>query len=147
LHFEVRVGDDSFFTSRNPELWISPPQGMGVLAGRLMRDGDSKAEKANVLLRSKEGKGNFEVSSYAGGAVNSDPYYNENLVLGDIPAGAYRMILDINGSVIQSEITIAAGQVNYFEYNPWDGIVFGPPPTQAAGFLPPDATTPATNTP
>jgi murein DD-endopeptidase MepM/ murein hydrolase activator NlpD len=141
LHFEVRVGNDSFFTTRNPELWISPPQGMGVLAARLMRDADSKATKVNVMLRSKEGKGNFDVVSYADGAVNSDPYYNENLVLGDIPAGVYRMFVTLNGTVIQTEATIVAGQVNFFTYTQRDGLVFQPPPTPSNGFIPPDATT------
>jgi hypothetical protein len=113
---------------------------MGVLAGRLMRDGDSRAEGLSILLRSKEGKGNFDVMSYSSGSVNSDPYYNENLVLGDIPEGVYRMIMDNHGAILQTEITIVAGQVNFFEYNPWEGFVFGPPPTPQGGFVPPDGT-------
>lgn len=147
LHFEVRVGNDSFFTTRNPELWISPPQGMGVLAARLMRDFDSKATKITVMLRSKNGQGNFDVNSYADGAVNSDPYYNENLVLGDIPAGDYRLLVDMYGTLIQRDVTIVAGRVNFFTYTQREGIVFRPPPTPSSGFLPPDATSTTTATP
>ncbi|NMC14970.1 MAG: M23 family metallopeptidase, partial [Chloroflexi bacterium] len=36
LHFEVRIGKNNFSRSRNPELWLSPPQGWGILAGRVL---------------------------------------------------------------------------------------------------------------
>ncbi len=42
LHFEVRVGRNTFSGSRNPELWLAPPQGWGILAGRVL--GTSGAE-------------------------------------------------------------------------------------------------------
>ena len=35
LHFEVRLGRNYFFDTRNPELWMAPPQGRGVLAARI----------------------------------------------------------------------------------------------------------------
>lgn len=35
LHFEVRLGRNNFFDTRNPELWIAPPQGWGVLVGKI----------------------------------------------------------------------------------------------------------------
>src|SRR3990172_1253440 len=41
LHFEVRLGGNTFFNTYNPELWMAPPQGWGVLVGRLT-DEDGK---------------------------------------------------------------------------------------------------------
>src|SRR5829696_9103541 len=38
LHFEVRLGDNTLYKSYNPELWTAPPQGWGVLVGRLTDD-------------------------------------------------------------------------------------------------------------
>ena len=35
LHFELRLGENSYFDTRNPELWIVPPIGWGVLVGRV----------------------------------------------------------------------------------------------------------------
>ena len=78
LHFEVRVGDNLFSASRNPELWISPPQGQGVLVGQVLEPDGDKLMRAPVKLRSLEGKGNYDVITYAGGSVNSDEYYHEN---------------------------------------------------------------------
>ncbi len=33
LHFEVRLGENTFYSTYNPELWMAPPQGWGVLVG------------------------------------------------------------------------------------------------------------------
>lgn len=140
LHFEVRIGDNTFFVSRNPELWISPPQGMGVLVGRIMRNDGEKAPRVPVKLRSLEGKGNYEVLSYAQGAVNSDDYYNENLALGDLPAGRYEIFVDYEGVLYKGEIAIQAGQVTYVTFRPKDGIASGILPTPKSRYIPPDVT-------
>lgn len=134
LHFEVRVGDDTYFTTRNPELWISPPQGTGVLVGRILQLNGDKAPKVIVRLASTEGSGRYDVLTYAENDVNCDEYYNENLVLGDIPAGSYTMTLDYSGEVFKIPITITAGQVNYITYRYKGTPIFGPPPTPDPGF-------------
>ncbi|MBL8057179.1 MAG: peptidoglycan DD-metalloendopeptidase family protein [Anaerolineales bacterium] len=36
VHFEVRVGENGYFSTRNPELWIAPYSGWGVLVGQLL---------------------------------------------------------------------------------------------------------------
>ena len=73
LHFEVRLRDNTFFNTYNPELWMAPPQGWGVLVGRLM---DSKGETCFSRWRSRcrteatEGPVRW-CKTYGGGAVNS----------------------------------------------------------------------------
>ena len=133
LHFEVRIGESNFFVSRNPELWISPPQGWGVLVGRIMDSSGQKYEGIRVKLFSREGKGNYEVLAYAeGGAVNSDPYYQENVVLGDLPAGEYTLAMDYDGVTQRSPLTIRPGQVTFFSFRGGRGYSFAPPPTPTA---------------
>jgi len=106
-----------------------------------MRNDGEKAPRVPVKLRSLEGKGNYEVLSYAQGAVNSDDYYNENLALGDLPAGRYEVFVDYEGVLYKGEIVIQAGQVTYITFRPKDGIVSGALPTPKSRFIPPDATT------
>jgi murein DD-endopeptidase MepM/ murein hydrolase activator NlpD len=133
LHFEVRVGDNVFSASRNPELWIAPPQGMGLLVGRLQGTNGSKALRVPVSIRSLEGKGNYEVISYAEDTVNSDEYYQENLVLGDLPAGKYLLFINDSVTEIRTEITINPGQVTFFTFRGRQGIAFDlPTPTLPA---------------
>lgn len=140
LHFEVRVGDDTYFTIRNPELWISPPQGTGVLVGRILQYNGDKAPKVTVRLQSIEGKGNFAVLTYAENDVNSDEYYNENLVLGDIPAGSYSMTLEYGDGVFKMPVEISAGEVSYISYRYKCEPVYEPPAASTAGFTPPQIT-------
>jgi murein DD-endopeptidase MepM/ murein hydrolase activator NlpD len=35
LHFEIREKENTYFSTRNPELWYAPLEGMGALAGRI----------------------------------------------------------------------------------------------------------------
>lgn len=139
LHFEVRLGEETFFKSRNPELWISPPQGTGLVAARIM---DNKGEPAPQLLVKFFAQDNsvpYEAITYAEGSVNSDDYYRENLVLADLPAGEYLAWLEFEGVTHKTMLTISAGQVTYFTWRPRDDFVFDPPDPPGPGFVPPDA--------
>ncbi len=51
LHFEVRLKIGDYYSSRNPELWMAPPQGWGVLVGRLMREDGSPLIRPCWTLR------------------------------------------------------------------------------------------------
>ena len=140
LHFEVRVGDETFFFTRNPELWIAPPQGWGVLVGRLLDGDGNRLYQVKVKLRNLDTNKIYEVISYAAGAVNSDDYYKENLVLGDLPAGSYFMYLDHPTISAKTELEIRPGQVSYFTYRSRKGFEWEMPPAPGPKFIPPDFT-------
>ena len=99
LHFEVRLGKNNFFGSRNPELWLAPPQGWGVLAGRLTDGYGELLPRQKVQIRSYETGQYWEVSSYGIGSTNSDPYYRENLVIGGPYRWQYENLDCLPGSV------------------------------------------------
>jgi murein DD-endopeptidase MepM/ murein hydrolase activator NlpD len=140
LHFEVRLRDNKAYGSRNPELWISPPQGWGVLAARVMGDGGGLLEKETVHLRNRETNQHWYVITYAKTGINPDPFYNENMVIGDLPAGSYTVWIDLRNTVYSTELEIRAGMVTYFTFQGKYGFEVGPPPTPAPEFVPPDAT-------
>jgi murein DD-endopeptidase MepM/ murein hydrolase activator NlpD len=130
LHFEIRLGDNNFFTTRNPELWIVPPVGWGVLAGQVMDSNARFVEAQPVVLTSLATGQNWFSRSYgAASPVNSDPYYLENLVIGDLPAGKYLIRIAYTGVSFSQEVEIFPGQVNYFYFYGKGGIVVSPPPT------------------
>ncbi len=141
LHFEVRLGDNMFTRTENPELWISPPQGWGILVGRVTdTDGDLML-RAKVDLQNEDTRQLFSVMTYAEGAVNSDPYYRENVVLGDLPAGNYSIWIDTENTTRRDEVKIEPGRIAYFKFDSQDGFDFSPPPTPIGyGFTPPDTT-------
>lgn len=133
LHFEVRLGRNWFFNTSNPELWMSPPQGWGVLVGRVM---DSEGELLflqDVMVQPKDGSKARTALTYGPKNVNPDAYYEENLVLGDLPAGKYVLEISYNGHVYTQPIDIWPGQSNYFTFYGETGFSLILPPEPVIG--------------
>ena len=117
LHFEVRLGRNWFFNTTNPELWMSPPQGWGVLVGRVMDSDGELLFLQDVIVQPKDGSKARNTITYGPKNVNSDAYYEENLVLGDLPAGKYVLEISYNGHLYIQPIDVWPGQVNYFTFH------------------------------
>lgn len=137
LHFEVRYKKDGFFTTYNPELWIAPAQGWGILAGRLMNSGGRRLPNQLVTLRSQFSDQMWQAISYAGDKSNSDPYYQENLVISDIPAGKYELRIDYLGRRYLTAIEILPGRITFFTFRGRSGLTSEPPSPPGGNFLPP----------
>jgi murein DD-endopeptidase MepM/ murein hydrolase activator NlpD len=146
LHFEVRFPENNFYDTYNPELWTAPPQGWGVLAGRLMDTQGETLQQVEVTVHNEETHIQFLVKTYGGGSVNHDPYYNENMVLGDLPAGLYKVSFRFEKNV-QYWMEVQPGQVTYFTYTGDKGFNVGPPAAPTLDFLPVTATPSRTPTP
>ncbi len=116
LHFEVRIENNSFFSSRNPELWLSPPQGWGVLVGRVMKGNGNTLYGQEVTVISEETGKHWTVYSYGGAPANSDDYYQENVVLSDLPAGKYQVEIKYDEESFTHSITIFPGAISYFTF-------------------------------
>jgi len=139
VHFEVRFPNNSFFYTYNPELWIAPPQGWGVLVGRVMDSKGELLQQVNIDVHSDELNRTFHIRTYGKeGAVNADPYYNENLVLGDLPAGIYKISLRYadEDRDRQTWVEIFPGQVTYFTFKGEDGFFSERPPAPELDFVP-----------
>jgi murein DD-endopeptidase MepM/ murein hydrolase activator NlpD len=136
LHFEVRVGRNGFLSTRNPELWLAPPQGWGLLAGRVMDTGGQLIDGQEVHVLSSSSSLKRSAKSYGLDSVNSDPYYQENIIISDLPAGVYEIRIDYAGFSHKQQVEIKPGLVSYFTFQ--GHRKFGPmepPPTQVE-FLP-----------
>jgi murein DD-endopeptidase MepM/ murein hydrolase activator NlpD len=116
LHFEVRVGRNGFLSTRNPELWLAPPQGWGLLAGRVMDTGGRLIDGQQVHVQSLSSTLKRSAVSYGLESVNSDPYYQENIVISDLPAGLYEIRIDYAGFAHKQQVEINAGLVSYFTF-------------------------------
>lgn len=122
LHFEIRWKENLFNCTLNPELWVAPPQGWGVLAGRVMNTSGSLYTSQEVIIQRSDRKQDWIVRTYGDKYVHSDPYFGENLVLSDLPAGNYIINIDYDKIKYQYNITINAGTVNYFRFKGKDGF-------------------------
>ncbi|MCJ7734467.1 MAG: M23 family metallopeptidase [Anaerolineales bacterium] len=146
LHFEVRLGKNEYFSTRNPDLWVSPPQGWGILVGQVLTyEGNLHEQQVVYLYRSEDALLGDELDdrlwigkSYQNEAINSDPYYKENLTITNIPAGTYIVYIPVTdiGFAYQKTVEIKPGQVTYFRFNVWRGFTSEVPPTPVVIFSP-----------
>ncbi len=143
LHFEVRVGSNDYFSTRNPDLWIAPPQGWGVLVGQVLTWEGWPLELQEVTLfalddPAPEDHKLWVAKSYQNEAINSDPYYKENVTISNLPAGKYLLNIPVIsiGKNYDQVIEIKPGQVTFFRLNLWRGITRDLPPTPTVQFNP-----------
>jgi murein DD-endopeptidase MepM/ murein hydrolase activator NlpD len=137
LHFEVRIERNSFYATRNPELWLTPPQGWGLLAGRVMKSDGSLLQASEVHVRSLETGRKWMVMTYGSAAAHSDDYYQENVVLSDLPAGEYELIIYFNGEDVRAPVIIYPGSVTYFQFRGKYGFDTSTPPSSTEAFIKP----------
>jgi murein DD-endopeptidase MepM/ murein hydrolase activator NlpD len=127
LHLEVRLGNASEFISRNPELYVRPLPGYGVLAARLLNTDGSNLYGQEIYLESLNDHKTWTANSYWGPTAISDSVYKENLVIGDLPAGQYAIIVYYGGAELHHSVFIRSGEITYFTLTGFAGYQDGLP--------------------
>jgi murein DD-endopeptidase MepM/ murein hydrolase activator NlpD len=107
LHFEVRVGENSYQAARNPELWLvllsdQADQTLGSLAGRVLDDQDNYQPVENIVVEQLAGPGlpaieQFYLRTYEKKELMGQSPWNESFALSDLPAGEYQITFMLNG--------------------------------------------------
>jgi murein DD-endopeptidase MepM/ murein hydrolase activator NlpD len=117
LHFEVRVGANDYHQTRNPQLWFAPKSGNGMIIGQVL---DSRGNPAPDLLvsiqRDTEDRTSQYGYSYSIDQENPTPpddLWQENFLLGEVPAGTYRIAVRVNGDTIVEPITVRDGEITW----------------------------------
>jgi murein DD-endopeptidase MepM/ murein hydrolase activator NlpD len=127
LHFEVRLGENSYAASRNPELWLQPHQtesglSNGALAVRVLDSQGRPIAATDVVVQRLAGDadrsavGDVYLSSYEEKALLGQPPYEESFAAGDLPAGWYRISFPHFGlqtkdvQVMPGQVTVATFQ-------------------------------------
>ncbi len=115
LHFEVRVGENSYWHTRNPELWIQPYPGFGTIAGRIVDETGMPAPGGlPVLLYRAVNPDEYwrETETYGPG-VNPDDGWGENFVFGDVPAGNYFIRVKVGDQIFTKLVTVQEGKTTF----------------------------------
>lgn len=95
LHFEVRVGENRYEMTRNPELWLRPFPGWGTIAGQLLWPDGSFVYGASLLIRRADDPTLFvnrSLSTYADDSVHPDDGWRENFSTPDLEPGPYELV-------------------------------------------------------
>lgn len=124
VHFEVRVGQNSWYSVRNPLMWMVPYVGHGVIAGRVIGpDGDVLDDQDISIIDRATGRVVQTTTSYIRADTNRDrisdivpdDVWMENFAAGDIPEGRYRVVTRINGTSVSQIVDVYEGTTTFVE--------------------------------
>ncbi len=135
LHFEVRLGDNLYWNTRNPLLWMAPLLDHGVVAGKLLYQDGSPVEHAVISL-SQNGRLVDTTTTYVrpkrvasngkrwdGHDVDGDDEWHENFAFGDVPIGHYEISVNLGGTRLTRQLDVQAATTTFVDFG------FAPPPT------------------
>ena len=128
VHFEVRLGENTYGSTVNPALWMVPYVGHGVIVGRVVDANERFIDDVNITIRNfatglQEATTTSYVFAGTGSEVNSDPVWDENFVVPDVPAGRYDVIAVIDGQRVVRQVQVVEGTSAFVE------LRLAPPPS------------------
>ena len=102
LHFEVRLGENTYKASRNPELWLKPHTDelgrlMGGIAGRVLNSYNVNLQLSSIVIEhlpeGPDQPNDFQVTllSYEEKTLIGFAPFEESFGIGDLEAGWYRI--------------------------------------------------------
>lgn len=104
----------------NPQLWIRPMPGTGIVAGRV-RDAAGKpvagARVYGLVLPFPE-ETPFSFAETYRDHARSAPGYDEDFAVGDVPAGTYLLGVEIAGVKVWRRVRVDADRVTFVEFSP-----------------------------
>ncbi len=121
LHFEVRYGENTYDSVRNPELWLQPHrdetgQSLGVLAGRIMDAQGEYLSADNIVIKKLDDKGkatrNYFLLTYEDPKMLGLAPLYDSFAIGDLPPGKYQISF-IYKHEQKVTVTVAPGVVTY----------------------------------
>ena len=123
LHFEVRVGRNDYFATRNPELWLKPlrynGKYWGLIAGRVQTADGTPVDDYTVVIRPlaveyDAPKVKF-ITTYARETLNGDDRLQENFAVSDMPLGTYTVSVNTT-TLYQQTVTVTAGHITWVTF-------------------------------
>lgn len=104
LYFEVRYGDNTYQSARNPEMWLKPAADSptGALAGRIVNSDGTFLTVQNIIIEQLAGPGQpaidqFYIRTYGGESLYGLAPWGENFAMGGLPPGEYQISFLMNG--------------------------------------------------
>jgi murein DD-endopeptidase MepM/ murein hydrolase activator NlpD len=132
LHLEVHVAPDSD-SSRivhpdvrfpphtvNPQLWIEPLPGTGIVAGQVFNAGGQPVTGARIhgLVLAYPEETPFSFAETYQDQGHPDPAYGEHFAVGDVPEGDYTLGVTVEGQRLWRRVRVRTGMVTWVEFRP-----------------------------
>ena len=112
LHFEVRQGDvQDYFSAVNPELWLIPALPDSGVVSLAIRDEASQLQSTTLTLQHYADSNQIIAAYYLETYDPHMPMQEENAVIGDLPAGRYRITLIYKGYLYERWVEVQSGKL------------------------------------
>ena len=132
LHLEVQVAPpDSAATivdsldrfpphTTNPELWIAPLPGTGIVAGQVLDAAGRPVPGARIygLIKPEPRETPFSYAETYGDRAHPHPLYDEHFAVNDVPPGSYVLGTEIGGAKVFRRVTVEAGKLTWVVFRP-----------------------------
>lgn len=119
LHVEIRLGSNTYYNNVNPYLWLSPLEGQGSVAVRVLTADGRTWQGAYISIVRYAGASAAwarQIVTYMDTEnIGPDPAWGENGAMDGIPAGSYYVVGAVNGERVSAEITVRAGETTFVE--------------------------------
>lgn len=138
LHVEVRVEGMTYEDTRNPDLWLKPDPGYGVIAGRVVDARGYLVPQQPIFLHRAAEPDRYwrQTFTYPDNRVKSDLEWGETFTFADVPAGPYLVKTYFDGHLYTRPVTVTNQATTFVLI---DGSVALPTPTPSSV---PDVATP-----
>jgi len=99
----------------NPELWIQPLAGTGIVAGQVFGADGQPIRQARIygLRKPQPAETPFSYLETYGSRAHPHPLYGEHFAIGDVPAGTYTIGTQIGIRKVYRRIRVVPGKVTW----------------------------------
>ena len=104
----------------NPELWIDPLPGTGMIAGQVWDSAGKPVYQARIygLVKPEPRETPFSFIETYGPRNHSDPVYKEHFGVSDVPPGTYVLGVEIGGKRVFRRVKVEAGKLAWAIFSP-----------------------------
>jgi len=115
LHLEVRLGENTYPATQNPDLWVRPDPGYGIIAGRVVDANGFYVAQEPVLLYRASAPDKFwrQTRTYPNNRYTPDPALGETFTFADVKAGEYLIKANFDGRVYSIPVTVRDGEISF----------------------------------
>ena len=102
----------------NPELWIRPLPGTGIVAGQVWGADGSPVPQARIygLVKPLPAETPYSFAETYGDKAHPHPLYREHFAVGDVPPGTYVLGTEIGGRKVFRRVEVQADKVTWVEF-------------------------------
>jgi murein DD-endopeptidase MepM/ murein hydrolase activator NlpD len=104
----------------NPQLWIRPLPGTGIVAGQVFDRAGAPVQGARIygLVLAYPTETPFSFAETYREHARGSPAYGEHFAVGDVPAGDYTVGVMLDGTRIWRRVRVRADQLTWVEFRP-----------------------------